>query len=120
MFALAWPNILASYTPANHRLGCGAGSARYARETHHVYRGHPDLPGVCVSTPTPESYRGGLVGISLEICTAGILEGAAIDFSSGLACMAGCTHLEGQGAHGTHGGFRERSERYQRHTLGGC
>ena len=29
------------------------------------------------------------------------------------------THLEGRGGHGTHGGFRERSERYQRHTLGG-
>ena len=59
VFALAWPKFLASYTPANRRLGCGAGSARYARETHHVYRGHPDLPGVCASAPTPESYRGG-------------------------------------------------------------
>ena len=53
MFALAWPNILVSYTPANHRLGCGAGSARYARETHHVYRGRPDLPGVCASHANP-------------------------------------------------------------------
>ena len=60
VFALAWPNNLASYTPANNHLECGAGSARYARETHHVYRGRPDLPGVCASTPTPESYRGGL------------------------------------------------------------
>ena len=55
MFALAWPNILASYTPTNHRLGCGAGSARYARETHHVYHGRPGLRSVCASTPTPES-----------------------------------------------------------------
>ena len=49
----SWPNILASYTPANRRLGCGAGSARYARETHHVYRGRPDLPGVCASHANP-------------------------------------------------------------------
>ena len=39
------------------------------------------------------------------------------DMILGLAWMH--THLEGRGGHGTHGGFRERSERYQRHTLGG-
>ena len=39
------------------------------------------------------------------------------DMIPGLAWMH--THLEGRGGHGTHGGFRERSERYQRHTLGG-
>ena len=40
------------------------------------------------------------------------------DMILGLAWMH--THLEGRGGHGTHGGFRERSERYQRHILGGC
>ena len=39
------------------------------------------------------------------------------DMILGLAWMH--THPEGRGGHGTHGGFRERSERYQRHTLGG-
>ena len=49
----------------NH-LGHSASSARYARETHHVYRGRPDLPGVCASTPTLESDRGGLGGSVLR------------------------------------------------------
>ncbi len=40
------------------------------------------------------------------------------DMILGLAWMH--THLEGRGGHGTHGGFRERSERFQRQILGGC
>ena len=35
-------------------------------EGYHVYRGRPGLPGVCASTPTPESYRGGLTPFRLS------------------------------------------------------
>ena len=54
----------------------------------------------------------------LRLMTRGSRGEGHHDMIPGLAWMH--THLEGRGGHGTHGGFRERSERYQRQILGGC